>query len=259
MTPSARISSIVAALDELLEPDAFEDLGPNGLQVPPPPERGDVERVVTGVSAQRELFDRAAELGAQLVLVHHGLFWDFHPTGLTPILAERLRPLFRGGIALAAYHIPLDAHPEVGNNAILANSLGCERHEPFGSFRGRAIGRLGTFAGDGVVAGELFARVRELCDREPTVVGRGPERIRRIGIVSGSAAGDLDEAVALGLDAFLTGEPREHVFADAREAGIHFIAAGHYATETFGVRALGDRLAAQFGIEHVFVDIPNPV
>jgi dinuclear metal center YbgI/SA1388 family protein len=259
MTPSARISSIIAALDELLEPAAFEDLGPNGLQVPPPPERGDVERVVTGVSAQRELFDRAAELGAQLVLVHHGLFWDFHPTGLTPILAERLRPLFRGGIALAAYHIPLDAHPEVGNNAILANSLGCERHEPFGSFRGQAIGRLGTFAGDGVVAGELFARVRELCDREPTVVGRGPERIRRIGIVSGSAAGDLDEAVALGLDAFLTGEPREHVFADAREAGIHFIAAGHYATETFGVRALGDRLAAQFGIEHVFVDIPNPV
>src|SRR5215212_4719195 len=203
MMPSARISSIVAALDELLEPDAFEDLGPNGLQVPPPPGRGEVERVVTGVSAQRELFDRAAELGAQLVLVHHGLFWDFHPTGLTPILAERLRPLFRDGIALAAYHIPLDAHPEVGNNAILANTLGCERHEPFGSFRGRAIGRLGTFAGDGVGAGELFARVRELCDREPTVVGRGPERIRRIGIVSGSAAGDLEEAVALGLDAFL--------------------------------------------------------
>ena len=259
MIPSARITSIVSALDELLEPATFRDLGPNGLQVPPPPERGDVERLVTGVSAQRELFERASELRAQLVLVHHGLFWDFHPTGLSPILAERLRPLFRDGIALAAYHVPLDAHPEVGNNAILANRLGCERHEPFGEFRGRAIGRLGTFPGEGVEAAALFARVAEVCDREPTVLGAGPERIRRIGIVSGSAADALDEAVALGLDAFLTGEPREHVMSDAREAGIHFIAAGHYATETFGVRALGEWLAARFGVEHVFVDIPNPV
>ena len=259
MSPSARITSIVSALDELLEPATFRDLGPNGLQVPPPPERGDVERVVTGVSAQRELFERASELSAQLVLVHHGLFWDFHPTGLSPILAERLRPLFRAGIALAAYHIPLDAHPEVGNNAILANRLGCERHEPFREYRGRSIGRLGTFAGDGVGAAELFARVSDVCDREPTVLGDGPERIRRIGIVSGSAAAALDEAIELGLDAFLTGEPREHVMSDAREAGIHFIAAGHYATETFGVRALGDRLADRFGVDHVFVDIPNPV
>jgi dinuclear metal center YbgI/SA1388 family protein len=256
--PPARITSVVAALDELLEPGAFADLGPNGLQVPPPPERGEVRHVVTAVSAQRALFERAEELGAELVLVHHGLFWDFHPTGLTPILAERLRPLFRSGIALAAYHLPLDAHPEVGNNAILANGLGCDRHEPFSEHRGRAIGRLGTFE-DPVGAEELFARVRALCDREPTVVGAGPERIRRIGIVAGSAANSLPEAVELGLDAFLTGEPREHVTADAREAGIHFIAAGHYATETFGVRALGDRLAAQFGFEHTFVDIPNPV
>jgi dinuclear metal center YbgI/SA1388 family protein len=258
-TPAARITSIVAALDELLDPDSFTDLGPNGLQVPPPPDRGEVRRVVTGVSAQRELFERAAELEAELVLVHHGLFWDFHPTGLSPILAERLRPLFRTGTALAAYHIPLDAHPEVGNNAILANRLGCERHEPFGEFRGRAIGRLGTFAGEGIAADALFARVAEACDREPTVLGAGPERIRRIGIVSGSAADALDEAIELGLDAFLTGEPREHVMADAREAGIHFIAAGHYATETFGVRALGDWLAQRFGVEHAFVDIPNPV
>src|SRR5215217_4862390 len=240
MTPGARISSVVAALDELLEPEAFEDLGPNGLQVPPPPERGEVSRVVTGVSAQRELFDRAAELDAQLLLVHHGLFWDFHPTGLTPMLAERLRPLFKHDLALAAYHIPLDAHPEVGNNAILANRLGCERHEPFGDFRGRAVGRAGTFAGDGVAAEELVARVREVTGREPLVQGAGPARVRRIGIVSGSAADGLHEAAALGLDAFLTGEPKEHVMADATELGIHFIAAGHYATETFGVRALGD-------------------
>ncbi|MGH2969687.1 MAG: Nif3-like dinuclear metal center hexameric protein [Solirubrobacteraceae bacterium] len=251
-----RITTIVSALDELLDPGAFRDLGPNGLQVPGGEE---VRRVVTGVSAQRELIERAVELEAQLVLVHHGLFWDFRPTGLTPVLAERLRPLFRNDIALAAYHLPLDAHPEVGNNAILSTRLGCERHEAFGAFRGTPVGRLGSFGDDGVEAGELFRRVREVTGREPTVFDGGPERVRRIGIVSGSAADVLDEAIEHGLDAFLTGEPREHAMAEAREAGIHFIAAGHYATETFGVRALGDWLAGRFGVEHVFVDIPNPV
>jgi dinuclear metal center YbgI/SA1388 family protein len=251
-----RLHSIISALDELLEPAAFGDLGPNGLQVPGPQ---DVQRVVTGVSAQRALVERAVKEGAQLVLVHHGLFWDFMPAGLTPTLAERLRPLFKHDVALAAYHLPLDGHPELGNNAILAERLGCERHEPFGTYRGAAIGRAGTFPGDGVAAADLFARVREVTAREPTVFDGGPDRVRRIGIVSGSGADALNEAIDLGLDAFLTGEPREHVMADAREAGIHFIAAGHYATETFGVRALGDWLAQRFGVEHVWVDIPNPV
>jgi dinuclear metal center YbgI/SA1388 family protein len=251
-----RLTSIITALDELLSPGDFQDLGPNGLQVPGPSE---VDRVVTGVSAQRALVERAVAEGAQLVLVHHGLFWDFLPTGLTPVLAERLRPLFKHDIALAGYHLPLDAHPEVGNNAILAERLGCERHEPFGTYRGVPVGRAGTFPGEGIPAADLFARVREITARVPTVFDGGPERVRRIGIVSGGGADVLSEAVALGLDAFLTGEPREHVMADAREAGIHFIAAGHYATETFGVRALGDWLAQRFGIEHVWVDIPNPV
>ena len=252
-----RISELIGHLDDLLDPGAFRDLGPNGLQVPPAD--GEITRVVTGVSAQRELIDRAVDMGAQLVLVHHGLFWDFKPTGLSPVLAERLRPLFAHGIGLAAYHLPLDAHPEVGNNAILANALGCGSHVAFGDFRGTPVGRAGTFPDGGIAAADLFARVRDVTGREPTVQGDGPERVRRIGIVSGSAADALDEAVELGLDAFLTGEPREHVMADAREAGIHFIAAGHYATETFGIRALGDRLADRFGIDHVFVDIPNPV
>jgi dinuclear metal center YbgI/SA1388 family protein len=251
-----RLHSIISALDELLEPAAFGDLGPNGLQVPGPQ---DVQRVVTGVSAQRALVERAVEEGAQLVLVHHGLFWDFMPAGLTPTLAERLRPLFKHDVALAAYHLPLDGHPELGNNAILAERLGCERHEPFGTYRGAAIGRAGTFPGDGVAAADLFARVREVTARTPTVFDGGPEHVRRIGIVSGSAADALPEAIDLGLDAFLTGEPREHVMADAREAGIHFIAAGHYATETFGIRALGDWLERRFGVEHVWIDIPNPV
>jgi dinuclear metal center YbgI/SA1388 family protein len=250
-TSSTNVSELIAHLDDLLDPGAFDDMGPNGLQVPG---RDLVRRVVTGVTAQRELVERAVALEAGLVLVHHGLFWDFQPTGLTPTLAERLRPLFRHDIALAAYHLPLDAHPEVGNNAQLAERLGCDRHDAFAG-----IGRLGEFAGDGVEAAELFARVAAVTEREPLVFDAGPERIRRIGIVSGAAAKRLPLAIELGLDAFLTGEPAENVMADAREAGIHFIAAGHYATETFGVRRLGERLSERFGVEHVFVDIPNPV
>ena len=252
----SRLLSIITALDELLEPGRFDDLGPNGLQVPGPEE---VRRVVTGVTAQRALIERAIELDAQLVLVHHGLFWDFLPTGLSPVLAERLRLLFRNDIGLAGYHLPLDAHPLVGNNGILAERLGCERHEAFGEFKGTPVGRAGTFGGEGIPAEDLFARVREVTAREPTVFAGGPERVRRIGIVSGSAAELVPAAIAAGLDAFLTGEPREHVMADALEGGIHFIAAGHYATETFGVRALGEWLAERFGIEHHWVDIPNPV
>jgi len=250
------ISAIVAAADELLEPARFQDMGPNGLEVPGAAE---VTRIVTGVSAQRELIEAAIERDAQLVLVHHGLFWDFLPTGLTPVLAERLRLLFRHDVGLAGYHLPLDAHPAIGNNALLAERLGCERHEAWGEYRGTPIGRAAAFLGDGVPARELLERVRALTGREPVAFAAGPERVRRIAIVSGAAADLLPTAVADGFDAFLTGEPREHVMADAREAGIHFIAAGHYATETLGIRALGERLAARFGLEHEFVDIPNPV
>src|SRR4051812_3534357 len=252
----AQIDELIATLDELLQPADFQDLGPNGLQVPGARE---VSRVVTGVSAQRELSERAVELGAQLVLVHHGLFWDFQPAGLTPLLAERLRPLFKHDINLAAYHLPLDAHPTHGNNALLARALGCESQEPFGAYKGTPIGRAGRFPGAGITLAELRERVHAATGREPLLLGAGPERIRSIGIVSGSAADTLHEAAAAGLDAFLTGEPREHITADARELGVHFVAAGHYATETFGVRALGDLLAERFGVEHVFVELANPV
>jgi dinuclear metal center YbgI/SA1388 family protein len=250
----AQIDHLIAALDELLEPAAFRDLGPNGLQVPGARE---VSHVVTGVSAQRALAERAVELGAQLVLVHHGLFWSFQPTGLTPLLAERLRPLFKHDVNLAAYHLPLDAHPRYGNNALLAEALGCTDTRPFGDYKGTPIGRAGTLPG--LTRDELRARVEQATGREPLMLGDGPEAIRSIGIVSGAAADSLHEAAAAGLDAFLTGEPREHITAEARELGLHFVAAGHYATETFGVRALGDLLAERFGVEHTFVDLPNPV
>jgi dinuclear metal center YbgI/SA1388 family protein len=252
----AHIDDIIRTLDELLRPSDFQDLGPNGLQVPGAPE---VTRVLTGVSATLELHERAVDLGAQLVLVHHGLFWNFHPTGLTPLLAARLRPLFKHDINLAGYHLPLDAHPEVGNNAILARELGCVDVAPFGLYKGTPIGRRGRFARDGLSRAELHERVQAATGREPLLLGRGPERIRSIGIVSGSAADTLGEAVAEGLDAFLTGEPREHITAEAAEHRVHFVAAGHHATETFGVRALGELLADRFRVEHVFFDQQNPV
>lgn len=247
---------IIALLDRVLQPGAFDDLGPNGLQVRG---REGVARVVTGVSATRALIERAVELEAGLVLVHHGLFWSFQPPGLSATVAERLRALFAHDVNLAAYHLPLDAHPEHGNNALLAEALGCVEHEAFGEYRGRPIGRRGTFPAAGIPAVELQARVSEVTGREPLVFAGGPDVVRTIGIVSGAGADSLPEALDLGLDAFLTGEPREHVMADALEGGIHFIAAGHYATETFGVRRLGELLEAELGVEHVFVDLPNPV
>ncbi len=250
------LDNILAHLDELLSPESFQDYGPNGLQVPGPQ---DVGTVVTGVSAGAELFERAAALGADLVIVHHGLFWNGAPLALTPAAKARLQLLFRHDIGLAAYHLPLDGHPEVGNNALLAAGLGCASHEPFAFHRGAAIGVAARFPGDGVPAAELVARAAELTGRAPLAFLAGPERVRTIGIVSGGGSDYLGESIAAGHDAFLTGEPTERVMNQARDEGIHYIAAGHYATETFGVRRLGDLLAEQFGIRHEFVEIPNPI
>ena len=252
----ADVREILDHLDALLQPERFDDYGPNGLQVPG---RSDVAVVATGVSAHRELFERAAAVGAGLVLVHHGLLWDKAPRRLSRTMAVRLRVLLEAEMNLAAYHLPLDAHPGVGNNALIADGLGCQQREPFGLHRGAPIGVAGRFPGGGLASGELLGRVERLTGRRPLVFDFGPESVRSIGIVSGAAAGSLVEAADRGLDAFLTGEPAEQAMAEAREAGIHFIAAGHYATETFGVRRLGELVAQRFGLEHRFIDVPNPV
>ena len=249
------LTKLISHLDELLEPERFSDYGPNGLQVPGAP---GIDTVATGVSASVELFERAAAEGAQLVLVHHGLFWG-GPMAIDDALYRRLRPLFAHDLALAAYHLPLDAHLEVGNNALLARGLGCEQPEPFADHKGAAIGVAARFAGDGIAADELAARVAELTGRVPLHLAFGPERVRAIGIVSGGGSPYLQDAIDAGLDAFLTGEPVERVMAQAREAGVHFLAGGHYATETFGVRRLGELLAERFGVRHVFLDDPNPI
>jgi dinuclear metal center YbgI/SA1388 family protein len=251
----APLREIISFLDDLLEADAFDDYGPNGLQVPGAAEVG---HVATGVSAHRDLFVRAAGKGAHLVLCHHGLFWNAQPRVLSPTLKERLEVLFRHDMSLAAYHLPLDAHPEVGNNALICEALGFERAEPIGTHRGRPIGYVGR-SEEGVPLSELVERCRRAFSREPFVWDFGPDPVHSLGVVSGGGASGLAEAVELGLGAFLTGEPSEPAMADAKEGGTTFIAGGHYGTETFGVRRLGELLTERFDVEHTFVDVPNPV
>jgi len=251
----ASCDEIVGFCDELLDAESFEDYGPNGLQVPGAPE---VSRIATGVSANLAFLEAAVESGAGLAIAHHGLFWGGDPQTLSEQMAQRLRVLLTAQASLAAYHLPLDAHREIGNNALLCERLGFRQAEAFSSMKGAPIGVIGRDEG-GVEPGELRDRVAKLTDREPLMFASGPGRVRSIGIVSGGASGQVRDAIALGLDAFLTGEPSEPAMADAEEGGIHFIAAGHYATETFGVRRLGELVAERFEVEHEFIDVPNPI
>ncbi len=252
----AHLPDILNELEGLLEPARFEDYGPNGLQVPGPTS---VRTVATGVSAHAQLFELAAAERAELLIVHHGLFWGPGPGSIDAALKRRLKLLFDADIGLAAYHLPLDAHPEIGNNALIGRALGAERLEPFALHRGQPIGFIASLPGEGLSPAELFARVGEITEREPLVFDAGPTRVRRLAIVSGAGADFLADAATAGADALLTGEPEERTMAQARESGVHFIAAGHHATETFGIRRLGEHLAERFDVRHVFLDVPNPV
>jgi dinuclear metal center YbgI/SA1388 family protein len=251
-----RLSEAIAELNHLLEPERFKDYGPNGLQVPG---RDDVRKVATGVSAGAELFEQAIAAHADLLIVHHGLFWGSTPTAIDAPMKRRLKLLFDAEMSLAAYHLPLDAHPQLGNNALIARTLGAERLESFALHEGEPIGFIAHFPGEGLEANVLFARVTELTKRTPLVFDAGPERVESLAIVSGGGSDYLADAMQAGADAFLTGEPTERVMTHARESHIHFIAAGHYATETFGVRRLGEHLSERFGLEHTFIDVPNPI
>jgi dinuclear metal center YbgI/SA1388 family protein len=246
----ARRDDILAFADALLEVERFPEYGRPGLQVLGADE---VTRIVCGVSSSLELFERAAADGAELVLVHHGLFWRNEPLVVDRRLRGRLEALFAANATLAAYHLALDAHPELGNNALLAERLGARRDGEFAE-----IGADARFA-EPVGIDTLAARLRDATGRDPLVFAHGPERIERIAIVTGGGGTRLIQAAHEGYDALVTGEPEEPALHTARELGIHFVAGGHYATETFGVQALAARLAAEFGLAWEFVDLPNPV
>jgi dinuclear metal center YbgI/SA1388 family protein len=254
----ARLADLLDDLDALLAPGTFSDFQPNGLQVPHPdgPD-AEIVTVVTAVSADLEALEAAAAAGADLVLVHHGLFWDGAPRELDTVAAGRLRVLLADGIALASYHLPLDGHVEVGNNALLAGELGA-RWEPWAGSGSPAIGVVATWDEPLPVA-TLLDRIAAATQPDPLHFPGGPDEVRRLAIVSGAAAGMLDRVAADGLDGLLTGEPREQTRGLAREHRVHAICAGHHATETGGVQALGARLAERFGVTHRFVDTGNPI
>ena len=241
---------IVGFADEYLSVDAYPDHCPVGLQVVG---ADAVTKVAAGVSASLELFQRAAASGAQLLVVHHGLFWNNDPRVVDRALRARLEGLFAADLNLAAYHLALDAHPEIGNNALLCRRLGVESLERFAD-----VGFGGRLDAPCTVE-ELSSRIEQALGRMPLVLGTGPEEIRRVAVCSGGAARLLAQAAAEGYDCYVTGEPAEPSMMAAREAGIHFVAAGHYATETLGVQALARLLAERFSLESTFVDLPNPV
>jgi dinuclear metal center YbgI/SA1388 family protein len=249
----AQRDEIVGFLDKLLDSVGFPDYGPNGLQVPGARE---VTSIVTGVSATRELFEVALEKESSMVLVHHGIFWG-DAGALSEMQAGRLRALLANDLNLVAYHLPLDAHPSVGNNALLIEELGLALEESFGDYKGRSIGFVAT--SPGISGDELATTIADRLGREPLHLAYGPETIERVAVIAGSAPDYIEAAAAAGCDAFITGEPAERVNSAAKELGIHFYAAGHHATEKLGIQRLGDLLVENFGVTHEFIDIPNPI
>ena len=242
------------ALDTLLEPQRFKDYGPNGLQVEGAPE---IHHLVSGVTASLALIEAAIEAGAQAILVHHGLFWRGQDGCVTGWMRQRLSRLLAHNINLFAYHLPLDAHAELGNNAQWAKQLGLVATSRFGE---QDLGFLGEPAKGLVFASaqDLQAHTQNALGRNVTLVPGRAEPIRRIAWCSGGAQGYFEAAMAAGADAFLTGEISEPQAHYAREMGVAFLACGHHASERYGAPAVAAHVAVQLGISHQFIDIDNP-
>jgi dinuclear metal center YbgI/SA1388 family protein len=251
MTAWARRADIEAHLATLLAVDRFKDYGPNGLQVEG---RGDVRLLVSGVTASLALIEAAVAAGADAILVHHGLFWRGQDGRVTGWLKQRLAHLLVHEVSLFAYHLPLDGHAELGNNAQFGRQLGLQADGRFGE---QDLGFIGSLA-QPEAAADLARRVGRQLGREPVLLPGDGRPLRRLAWCTGGAQGWFEAAVAAGADAYLTGELSEPQAHLARETGVAFLACGHHATERYGAPALGEHLARQFGIEHRFIDIPNP-
>lgn len=249
----AELKEIVEYLDEFLRIREIEDYpgALNGLQVE---NRSPVEKLAGAVDACQVTIDLTAEAGAQLLLVHHGLFWG-DPRALVGPDYRRIRALVEADIAVYGAHLPLDVHPEVGNNVLLAAALDLAPEGRFG--RHRSLEGIGVWAAADLSRAELVGRLREACGTEPRVIPGGPTHVRRLGIVTGGAASLIGEAHREGLDTFITGEGAHHTFHQATELGLNVIYAGHYATETFGVRTLAERVAERFSLDCAFLDHPT--
>ena len=242
---------IESCLNELLRPDGFKDYGPNGLQVEG---RREVRHIASGVTASLAFIDAAIAAGADTLFVHHGLFWRGHDGRLTGWLKERVARLLRAEVNLFAYHLPLDAHAELGNNAQLGARLGLRADARFGD---QDLGFIGP-AADAGDARALATQVQRALDRAPLLLPGDGRLLRRVAWCTGGAQGFFEAAIAAGADAFLTGELSEPQAHLARETGVAFLACGHHATERYGAPAVAAEVAARFGLEHRFIDIHNP-
>ena len=249
---AVELSELVHYLDDYLALGDVPDYpgALNGLQVDGP---GPVRKVAVAVDAAEATITRAIETGAELLLVHHGLFWD----GNRPVTGRRYRrlaPLLKAGVAVYSAHLPLDAHPEVGNNAVLARALGIDIQGRFGAHEGVELGVWGTLS---LKREALCARLDDLLGRRVHMIAGGPERVSRVGVITGGGGSFVGAALAAGLDALVTGEGSHHTYFDATEGGLNLYYGGHYATETWGVRALGEHLAERFGVDWEFLDHPT--
>lgn len=249
-----KLQTLTEYLDQRMEGETFRDYLPIGLQVEG---RQEVHKIATGVSASLELFEKARDWGADLIFVHHGMFWDREDRVLRGPLKKRVHFLLENNLSLIGYHLPLDAHPELGNNIIPARELGLENIAPFGLYHGKAIGFKGRISPQMPEA--FLEKTTAFYGKEPVALLYGPEKIETVGIVSGGAWDLLPQAAMEGLDLFLTGTADEPVYHMAREWGIHFLAYGHHATERIGPRAVGEHLAEQFSVETRFFDSDNPL
>ncbi len=249
----ADLREIVEYLDEVLDVASIPDApgARNGLQVDG---RSPVEKIVAAVDATQATIDAAARDGAQLLLVHHGLFWG-DPLPVVGRSYRRLKALFDADLAVYAAHLPLDVHPELGNNVLLARALDLEVEGRFGEWAG--FEGIGVWCAADLPLDALLDRVRDACGAEPRAIPGGPSHVRRAGIVTGGGGSLIADAHEAGLDTFVTGEGAHHTFHDAVELGVNVIYAGHYATETLGVKALAARLADRFELEWDFVDRPT--
>ncbi|WP_028240296.1 Nif3-like dinuclear metal center hexameric protein [Stutzerimonas azotifigens] len=248
------LTTLVEEADRYLDATRFQDYCPNGLQVEGRPQ---VRRIVSGVTASQALVDAAIEAEADVLLVHHGYFWKNEDPRVIGMKQRRLKALLASEVSLLAYHLPLDVHPEVGNNVQLAHLLDLTIEGPLELDNPRSVGLVGSLATP-MRPVDFMHLLHETLGREPLMVA-GEEPIRRIAWCTGAAQGYIDKALAAGVDAYLTGEVSEPTVHFARENNLTFFAAGHHATERYGVQALGDYLARRFAIEHLFIDCPNPV
>lgn len=248
-------TELLAYLDDLLETSKFQDYCPNGLQVEG---KQKINVLVTGVTASQALLDAAVAHKADAILVHHGYFWRGETPVVTGLKYQRLKTLLTQNINLIAYHLPLDAHAEFGNNVQLARTLSIEIEGAIAGTGAPAIGLRGCLKSPQSLTA-FSAYIAKQLGREPTVIAGHDRVIHALGWCTGAAQGYIQQAAALGLDAFISGEASEQTTHLARELGIHYIAAGHHATERYGVKVLGEHLAQQFGLQHYFIDIDNPV